>query len=189
MSKQTKKPQSHSSSRRKFLKGTTALVGTAALGFPAIHARAAKSLKVGTYGGYFKDSFDKHIYPDFTKETGVTIESVAEPTGEAWLVQLQTAAGAGVAPADVSMMAQVPRLKGQKSRLWAALDESKLSNAKFLLPHFVHRYPDGARQQHRGGVLVHHPGDQYQGLPAGADVVGRALGFAQQESVRASCVG
>jgi putative spermidine/putrescine transport system substrate-binding protein len=143
MLREPKKSQDYSSSRRKFLKGTTALVGTAALGFPTIHVQAARSLKVGTYGGYFKDSFDKHIYPDFTKDTGIAIESVAEPTGEAWLVQLQTAAGAGVAPADVSMMAQVPRLKGEKSQLWAGLDESKLSNTKHVLPHFVHRYPDG----------------------------------------------
>lgn len=53
---------------------------------------AAESLKVGVYGGYFKDSFDKHIFPDFTKETGIKIESIAEPTGEAWLVQLEQAA-------------------------------------------------------------------------------------------------
>ena len=38
---------------------------------------AEDALAVGTYGGYFKDSFDKHIYPDFTKETGIKIESIA----------------------------------------------------------------------------------------------------------------
>ena len=92
--------------RRAFLAGAGALTGTAALGFRPRRARAAKSLKVGTYGGYFQDSFDKHIYPDFTKETGIEVESIGEPTGEAWLVQLETAAKAGSAPADVSMMAQ-----------------------------------------------------------------------------------
>src|SRR3546814_3979953 len=77
----------------------------------------------------FKDSFDKHIYPNFTAETGIEVESIAEPTGEAWLVQLDTAARAGAAPADVSMMAQVARLKGSNSGLWAPLDEAKLANA------------------------------------------------------------
>ena len=129
--------------RRRFLAGVSALAGVAALGFPAIVGRAAEPLKVGTYGGYFKDSFDKHIYPEFTKETGIEIESIAEPTGEAWLVQLETAARAGAAPADVSMMAQVAMLKGQSSRLWAPLDLGKLPNAKNLLPQYVHRYPDG----------------------------------------------
>ncbi len=144
MAKKCKIPNRPVTSRRKFLGATAALTGAAALGFPALNVRAAQTLKVGTYGGYFKDSFDKHIYPDFTKNTGIAIESVAEPTGEAWLVQLQQAARAGMAPADVSMMAQVPRLKGQNTKLWAALDDKRLPNSKNLLPHFVHRYPDGS---------------------------------------------
>lgn len=104
---------------------------------------AADELKVGVYGGYFKDSFDKHIFSDFTKETGIKIESVAEPTGEAWLVQLEQAARAGKAPADVSMMAQVAMLRGQRAKLWVPLDLNKIPNSKQLLPHFIHRYPDG----------------------------------------------
>lgn len=128
--------------RRRLLAGAGALAATAAIGLPR-RARAAGTLKVGTYGGYFKDSFDQHIYPDFTAETGIEIESVAEPTGEAWLVQLQQAARAGQAPADVSMMAQVTRLKGQNAQLWAPLDEAKLPNIKNLHEHFISRYPDG----------------------------------------------
>ena len=80
--------------RRAFLTGASALAGAAALGLRSRRALAARSLKVGTYGGYFQDSFDKHIYPDFTKQTGIAIESIGEPTGEAWLVQLETAAKA-----------------------------------------------------------------------------------------------
>jgi putative spermidine/putrescine transport system substrate-binding protein len=106
-------------------------------------AAAEKTLKVGAYGGYFKDSFDKHIFPDFTKETGIKVESVAEPTGEAWLVQLEQAAKAGVAPADVNMIAQTPMLRGQKTQLWKPLDLAKIPNHKNLLPVFVHKYPDG----------------------------------------------
>lgn len=143
MTRQRHTTRAHSPSRRRFLTTTGAVAGAAVMGFPAINARAAEPLKVGAYGGFFKDSFDKHVFPDFTKETGIQVESVAEPTGEAWLVQLQNAARAGVAPADVSMMAQVPRLKGQKANLWVSLDESKLPNTKYLAPHFVQRYPDG----------------------------------------------
>jgi putative spermidine/putrescine transport system substrate-binding protein len=139
----TRKSDGRRLGRRKLLQGGAALAGAAVLGFPAIRTRAAQTLKVGTYGGYFKDSFDQHIYPDFTKETGIEVESIAEPTGEAWLVQLETAARANVAPADVSMMAQVSRLKGQNAQLWAPLDESRLANAGNLEPHFVQRYPDG----------------------------------------------
>jgi putative spermidine/putrescine transport system substrate-binding protein len=129
--------------RRGFIAGSAAAAGVAALGFPAITGRAAAPLKVGVYGGYFKDSFDEHIFPDFTKATGIAIESVAEPTGEAWLVQLEQSAKAGVAPADVSMISQVAMLKGQSTKLWAGLDMSKIPNSKYLLPQYVHKYPDG----------------------------------------------
>jgi putative spermidine/putrescine transport system substrate-binding protein len=139
----TTKPARPAVSRRAVLAGAAAFAGIGALGFPTIRARAAETLKVGTYGGYFKDSFDKHIYPNFTAETGIEVESIAEPTGEAWLVQLDTAARAGAAPADVSMMAQVARLKGSNSRLWAPLDEAKLANAGHVQPHFVQRNAAG----------------------------------------------
>ena len=107
---------------------------------PAI---ADEALKVGAYGGYFKDSFDKHIYPDFTKETGIKIESIAEPTGEAWLVQLEQAARAGQAPADVSMMAQTVMLRGQRNELWTPYDLKEIPNSKYLLDQSINHYPDG----------------------------------------------
>lgn len=133
-----------SPARRRVL-GTVGAVGAAAMaGFPAIVSGQGRSLKVGAYGGYFKDSFDEHIFPVFTGETGIEVESVAEPTGEAWLTQLNAAAQAGHAPADVSMIAQVSMLKGQKSRLWTPLDEGALGNLGNVTPGFVHRYPDGA---------------------------------------------
>ncbi|MFT7391528.1 MAG: putative spermidine/putrescine transport system substrate-binding protein [Paracoccaceae bacterium] len=129
-------------SRRAVLAGGVA--GAALLASPSVLRAADRSIKVGVYGGYFKDSFDGNIFPDFTAATGITVESVAEPTGEAWLVQLEQAARAGQAPADLSMMSQVAMLKGGSANLWAKLDESKLSNLGNLLPQFVNRYPDGS---------------------------------------------
>ena len=128
-------------SRRTFLKGATAV---AAVGFPALNLRAAEPLKVGTYGGYFQESFDEYIYPEFTKATGIAIESISEPTGSAWLVQLQAAARAGQTPADVSMMAQTAMTKGAKEKLWMPLDSSAIPNATNLPDHFVGKYDDGA---------------------------------------------
>jgi putative spermidine/putrescine transport system substrate-binding protein len=117
--------------------------GLAALAMPAIVRGQRKTLKVGVYGGYFKDSFDKLIFPAFTKGSGIKVDSVAEPTGQAWLVQLEQAARAGQVPADVSMMAQTSVLKGQAVDLWAPLDLAKIPNAKHLVPRFVNEYPDG----------------------------------------------
>ncbi|MDK1489897.1 ABC transporter substrate-binding protein [Sinorhizobium sp. 7-81] len=119
------------------------LAGASMLAMPAVLRAQDKSLKVGVYGGYFKDSFDKNIFPEFTKATGIAIESVAEPTGEAWLVQLEQAARAGQAPADVSMMSQVAMLKGQATDLWTPIDMAKIKNSSNLLDRFVNKYPDG----------------------------------------------
>ncbi|MGH6626305.1 MAG: ABC transporter substrate-binding protein [Burkholderiaceae bacterium] len=110
---------------------------------PALLHAQTRSLKVGVYGGYFKKSFDKHIFPAFTKATGIEVESVAEPTGEAWLVQLEQTARANQAPADVSMMGQVALLKGQATKLWAPLDLAKIPNAGALQDRFIQKYPDG----------------------------------------------
>lgn len=134
----------YSSSRRRLLKATAATSALAAVGFPAPAILAQqRSLKVGTYGGYFTDSFLEHIFPEFTAATGIEVESVPEPTGEAWLVQLETAARAGQAPADVSMMAQVAMLRGTKGELWQALDPAKMPNVEKVFPSFINTYEDG----------------------------------------------
>lgn len=128
-------------SRRSVLGAGVATAGVLAM--PAILRAQEKSLKVGVYGGYFKKSFDEHIFPEFTKATGIAVESVAEPTGEAWLVQLEQAAKAGQAPADLSMMSQTTTLKGQSTELWQPLDTAKFKHYGELLPQFITKYPDG----------------------------------------------
>ena len=127
--------------RRQFI--GSAAAGAAALSVPAI-ARADKSpIKVGTYGGFFEESFKEFIYPDFTSATGIEVQSIAVPTGEAWLVQIRNAARAGVAPADVSLMAGVPRNRGADQMLFRVLDEGKLPNLVNLTDTFKDRYDDG----------------------------------------------
>jgi putative spermidine/putrescine transport system substrate-binding protein len=127
--------------RRTLLRAGAA--GAAVLAAPGLVRAQDRSLKVGVYGGFFKESFDANIFPEFTASTGIAVESIAEPTGEAWLVQLEQAARANQAPADVSMMSQVATLKGQATELWQRLDESKLPNLAGVLPQFVRRYDDG----------------------------------------------
>jgi putative spermidine/putrescine transport system substrate-binding protein len=127
-------------SRRAVLGAGAAAAGLLAM--PTILRAQDRSIKVGVYGGYFKDSFDANIFPDFTAASGIAVESVAEPTGEAWLVQLEQAARAGQAPADLSMMSQVAMLKGQSTDLWTPLDASRIANFDDLLPQFISKYPD-----------------------------------------------
>lgn len=131
--------------RRRFLKATAAAsaVGVATLTAPGLVSAETKTLKVGTYGGFFEDSFKQFIYPEFTKETGIKVQSLAIPTGEAWLVQIKNAARAKTSPADVSLMSGVPRNMGADQRVFKVLDESKLSNVAQLPKHFQDRYDDG----------------------------------------------
>ncbi|CAN5900188.1 ABC transporter substrate-binding protein [soil metagenome] len=128
--------------RRDFLKLAAATGAAAATGLQLSFAQE-RSLKVGVYGGYFKDSFDANIFPVFTEDTGIAVESVAEPTGEAWIVQLETAARAGQAPADVSMVAQGSMLRGINSGLWLPLDESALPNLEYVREPLQNRDADG----------------------------------------------
>src|SRR5262245_2362074 len=128
-------------SRRTVLGAGLASAGLLAM--PSILRAQDKSLKIGVYGGYFKKAFDENIFPEFTKATGIAVESIAEPTGEAWLVQLEQAAKAGQAPADISMMSQTSTLKGQSTELWTPIDSSKIKHYDDLLPRFINKYPDG----------------------------------------------
>jgi putative spermidine/putrescine transport system substrate-binding protein len=129
--------------RRDFIKLAAAASAATAAGMKVSFAQE-RSLKIGVYGGYFQDAFDEHIFPVFTQDTGIAVESVAEPTGEAWVVQLETAAKAGQAPADVSMMAQGSMLRGIGSGLWAPLDESVLTNLEYVRPQLLSKNTDGA---------------------------------------------
>ena len=139
-----------------------------------------KTLKVGTYGGYFKDSFDEHIYPAFTAETGIEIESIAEPTGEAWLVQLadrgarRTRAGRRLDDgAGRAHQGPERRALGAARRGEAAQRQEPAAAFRAALP----RRPD---QRHRRRVLVHHAGDQHRRLPRAADLLEGALGPGQR---------
>ncbi len=119
------------------------LAATGALAMPSLLRANERSLKVAVYGGYFKDSFDKHVFPDFTEKTGIAVEAIASPASEAWLVQLQQAAKAGNAPADVSMMSQTGTLRGLATELWTPLDTSRIKHFDSILDRFVTKYPDG----------------------------------------------
>jgi putative spermidine/putrescine transport system substrate-binding protein len=127
--------------RRTFL--TAGATGIGVLAAPSILRAQTGPVRVGVYGGYFQDSFDEHIFPDFTAETGIEVESVGIPTGEAWLVQIQQAGRANQAPVDVTMMAQVPRLRGEREEIWLPLDPAAVPNRENLPEHFVHTYENG----------------------------------------------
>ena len=96
------------------------------------------TIKVATFGGFFEENF-RSIYPDFTKETGITVESVSEPGGDAWIVQLEQAVRSGGVPADVSLLGNTSVLRAVKGDVVMGMKESDLSNVGLLADGFVRK--------------------------------------------------
>ena len=99
--------------RRTLLKtGAAGLAASSVLGTPLI--AQSRSLKIGSYGGYFEDSFKEFVYPAFTDATGIAVESVTQPNSTDWLVTMQQATAAGSVPADLSLYARDTLIKASR---------------------------------------------------------------------------
>jgi putative spermidine/putrescine transport system substrate-binding protein len=146
-------------SRRDLLKRGGLLAG-AAMGMPAILAACAPdaptvpagnpsptpidtsniagaTIKVGTYGGFFEENFRK-MYPAFTQEFDVEVESVSEPTSEVWVTQLQQAIAAGGAPpADVSMLSGVGLQRAINGEILATYQPSDIPESVHLAEGYI----------------------------------------------------
>ena len=128
--------------RRRFLAGTAATASVLAMGTYLRRAHAASPLRVSAYGGYFEDSLSEFIYPDFSKDTGIAIESISQEGGFSWFTVIETGANAGNPPTDITMAGgQAPR---RAPHVFQALDESKLPNAKNVPEELLHRKKDGS---------------------------------------------
>lgn len=123
-------------SRRTLLKGGATFAAAATFGAPLI--AQDRSLKIGSYGGYFEDSFKKFIYPAFTEATGIAVESVTQPNSADWLISMQQAAKAGNVPADLSLYARDTLIKASREEgLLAPIDMTKIPAASELDPYFI----------------------------------------------------
>lgn len=126
--------------RRSFLQTSAAAAAASGLAAPLI--AQDRVLKIGSYGGYFEDSFKQYVYPGFTEATGITVESVTQPNSADWLITMQQAAMAGTVPADLSLYARDTLIKASREEgLLAPLDMSKVPAASQLDPYFV--FEDG----------------------------------------------
>lgn len=128
--------------RRTLLKSGAASVAASSLATPLI--AQSRSLKVGSYGGYFEDSFKSFVYPEFTAATGIEVESVTQPNSADWLVTMQQAASAGTVPTDISLYGRQQMIKASRiGGLIAPLNVSAIGNASNLDSYFVFEGPDG----------------------------------------------
>ena len=119
--------------RRRLLQTTAGLAAASALGAPAI--AQSRTLRIGSYGGYFEDSFKTHVYPEFTKATGIEVESVTQPNSADWLVTMQNAAASGSVPADLSLYARDTMIRA--SRIGGILKPLGDVDADALDPKFL----------------------------------------------------
>ncbi|MEX2420528.1 MAG: extracellular solute-binding protein, partial [Actinomycetota bacterium] len=95
------------------------------------------AIKVSTYGGFFEESFAA-MYPAFTEETGVTVESISQPTSEAWVVQLNQSVRAGTPPpADISMLSGVGIQRAINGDILAQYAVSDVPNAEHLAEGYI----------------------------------------------------
>ncbi len=146
MTQKFKKSQAANLSRRSILKGAAGTAALAAssslLAMPAI--AQARSIKIGSYGGYFEDSFKKFVYPAFTEATGITVESVTQPNSSDWLVTMQQAAASGTVPADLSLYGKDTMIKATRiGEMLKPLDVSKIPGATNLEAEFLYEGPEG----------------------------------------------
>jgi putative spermidine/putrescine transport system substrate-binding protein len=123
--------------RRQVLRMAGAAAATALLAAPiARRARAApaRSLKVSTYGGNFERMFAEHVYPAFMRASGIAVQSIEQPAGAQFLLQLVAANKAGKPPMDVGCIENVDVLRGRALNLWRPFQISRIPNLSRLLP-------------------------------------------------------
>ena len=129
-------------SRRTILKGAAGMAGLAAAGLGAPALAQSRSLKIGSYGGYFENSFKEHVYPKFTEATGIAVDSVTQPNSSDWLVTMQNAAQSGSVPADLSLYARDTLIRASRiGGILAPLDPAKMPKAEGLEERFL--FSDG----------------------------------------------
>jgi putative spermidine/putrescine transport system substrate-binding protein len=102
-----------------------------------LRAANARSLKVSTFGGYFERMFAEHVYPAFSKASGIAVQSIEQPEGAQFLLQLAAANKAGKPPMDVGCIFDVDVLRGRTLNLWRTFDRAKIPNASHLFPNLA----------------------------------------------------
>jgi putative spermidine/putrescine transport system substrate-binding protein len=103
----------------------------------------ADTLKVSSYGGNFEQAMSEHVYPVFEKATGIKVESIAQPSGLQFLLQLIEANKAGIAPMDLCISTMQDVGRGRSAGIWHSRDPKALPNLGNLPPQYLAQGPNG----------------------------------------------
>ncbi|WP_299852307.1 extracellular solute-binding protein [uncultured Roseovarius sp.] len=132
--------------RRRFLK-TTAMGIAAGSGLLATPALAkARSVKIGSYGGFFEDSFKASIFPEFEAAAGIKVQSVTQPDSSGWLLTMHQAIQAGSIPTDLSLHVPMSVIKGDRmGTVFENLDPQKIPNLGNVYSGFIQETDEGLK--------------------------------------------
>ncbi|RJG39884.1 extracellular solute-binding protein [Mesorhizobium sp. DCY119] len=127
-------------SRRAVLKGAGGVAAASILSAPFVKpSYASTPLRVSNFGGFFEKAFAEHVYPEFTKTTGIEVQSIAQSGSAQFLVQLGQAVQAGSAPMDICCTGQEEVIRGRQQGLWATIEESRFTNLGNIMDGYVYR--------------------------------------------------
>lgn len=127
-------------SRREFMRGGAALGLYFAAGGLAGCGRGNSGsgvLRIGLPGGLFQDAFDEHVFPAFTRETGIVVHSITATHSETMTTQMLNAARHRRTPMDVAIMNPSAYIRGNNEGLWKPIATDKLGNFSAVDPRFV----------------------------------------------------
>ena len=113
---------------------------------------APNVLKVGTWEGWHEENFVKTIFPDFTKKTGIKIQSVPLPTSALFLKMISENIATTRPLVDVGMMTPVDALKGVSKNYWQTINADSLKNLSAIRKDMV--FKDSANKIQGIGALM-----------------------------------
>lgn len=117
--------------RRAILRAAAAAM-VAGLAPPILIGGEPRRLRVSTFGGLFERMFAQHVYPAFTKATGIAVQSIEQSEGIQFLFQLAEANRVGKPPMDVCCMDANEVLRGRAQGLWRSFNPARIPNLPAL---------------------------------------------------------
>jgi putative spermidine/putrescine transport system substrate-binding protein len=129
-------------SRRKLMASVgAAIAAPAAAPFVLRKSRADTPLSVSTYGGLFEETLALEIFPGFTAETGIAVDSVSQSGGDAWFQSLQMNQNNGTPQVDVTMCGWQAAESWQD--IFQPIDLGKVSHSASVPDYLIHENQQG----------------------------------------------
>ena len=124
-------------SRRDVLKRLGIAAALPLIGSASALAGTSGSIRISTFGGDFLAAYKKHFFPAFTKQTGIQVETVEQPGGAQFMLQLAQANQSGRVPMDICMAAGPQMVRGRAKKMWRQFSPNSLSATTGMDRHYL----------------------------------------------------